>query len=503
MLMLIVATLVPWLASACCTGGGGGGDNMWYWTTICAVDNATETGRCVDEPPPYLWVGIRVNIVTGIDDQCLCGAQIPNNVGNFIVDKVEYVWTCKAPNEKYRPIVFGNPPQEFTFELSQAAKDRIETQFGIMNVIGFMSPGQLTIPPTVDPPMERCPSAGGWIPKLWFRVSFPPPVARRLVLTPDGEVNRPNNFVMRSFCGGTIAGHLISDVTPPDNVVVCGDVHFTTLDNVRYTFNAAGDYVYLRTKKPHFDLHVRTKMLDTGSVLAAIAVRDAVSNEVIELWWHGEAAQEMIVNGRKLTAGEDEQENTVITFGDGVEKVQFGRFHIVKDSVEKSVSVRNDQWGPQFEIKANYGGKSSFYARIPEDWETEGLGGSKNGNQLDDLCYREMSRDGCLSLKATSVQVHDFGLSWKVSPHELLFQHWMSVKPEELKYKRLPITEEQLDEASKLCFGDQMCVYDYLSTGDLEFARHTLQDSIAYANRPVTYVGDDLVLRNSNITRKN
>ena len=40
-----------------------------------------------------------------------------------------------------------------------------------------------------------------------------------------------------------------------ENEIVCGgDIHFSTLDNVRYTFNSAGDYVYLKTTNPKMNL---------------------------------------------------------------------------------------------------------------------------------------------------------------------------------------------------------------------------------------------------------
>jgi hypothetical protein len=385
--------------------------------------------------------------------------------------------------ENYVTIDLGGPPSNrFNFVPSAAVSNAISTNFPPppSQAFGFETSSPVTLRNSLSidiaEPQTAC--STGWVMELWFRVCC--------------DHTDPDT-VMRTFA--TDSGQLV-EITPTANVVVgCGDVHYTTLDNVKFTFNAGGDYIYLRTKKPYFDFHVRTTMTKSGSVLAALAMKDSATKEVIELWWDGESAANMNANGRVLALpGEEQLPNTVVSFGDNpIEEAQFGRFRIVFNRVEKMMVVVNSAWGQDFEVKAHYGGRASFYLKVPKEWETEGLAGSRNDNQLDDLCYREKSRDGCLSLNATSAQVHDFGLSWKATPHELLFEKWMTVQPDELKFKKLSVTAEKLEQASQICLGDQLCAFDFISTGDAEFARHTLHDNLVHSFKKFVYVGDALV----------
>ena len=55
----------------------------------------------------------------------------------------------------------------------------------------------------------------------------------------------------------------------PTNITIGGDIHFTTLDNVIFTFNGAGDYIYSSTPNI-FDLHIRAAMIGRASVYHSV-----------------------------------------------------------------------------------------------------------------------------------------------------------------------------------------------------------------------------------------
>ena len=61
-----------------------------------------------------------------------------------------------------------------------------------------------------------------------------------------------------------------------------GDVHFSTLDGLVYTFNAGGDFNYLENNL--FNIHVRMKMSSkTASVLVALAFYDKQTQNTLEM----------------------------------------------------------------------------------------------------------------------------------------------------------------------------------------------------------------------------
>ena len=65
------------------------------------------------------------------------------------------------------------------------------------------------------------------------------------------------------------------------------------------------------------------------------------------------------------------------------------------------------------------------------------------------MCDR---KGNCLKTFSNSQKIHEnFGLKWKATKKELLFQNWMKLTPFELIFHPLNTTKHKFDKANHYC----------------------------------------------------
>ena len=65
--------------------------------------------------------------------------------------------------------------------------------------------------------------------------------------------------------------------------------------NIVYTFNGAGDYIYSQTN--FVTVHVRCGRVyrfPGTSVIAAIALKDERTGNIVEIWWDGQESRDIV-----------------------------------------------------------------------------------------------------------------------------------------------------------------------------------------------------------------
>ena len=269
----------------------------------------------------------------------------------------------------------------------------------------------------------------------------------------------------RNFCTGYL---------PPRFICIYGDPHFITLDDLEYTFNGIGEYVLVRTKfvSVPFELLGRTNVFPgapDATILTALAFKYG-NNLIMEITLDATAPFNM---RSKLVVSQFDppvdisgmlDEIGVYYNASGIEiyvEEPGNLAIIVEGTLTLIVSVKN--------------GILDYLLSLPPEYkyQTEGLMGNWNDDQIDDLTPESSSIP--LPVTATLRDIHyQLGLTWRVGVLDSFFFYpigqdtndytnisYVPKFPDELTY-----TSEQIS----LCGDNVACLFDFSQTGNSDIA---------------------------------
>ncbi|KAK6971063.1 mucin-like protein [Biomphalaria glabrata] len=259
-----------------------------------------------------------------------------------------------------------------------------------------------------------------------------------------------------------------------------GDPHIATLDGFSYTMNGWGEYFLLWIFSQDFRLHCRTDRaeglngtLTNATIFTAFAVKESnVSSFQVEL---SASKTSMII----LAGGIDvttefykESQPGVIVFTDTLSVTR-------EYSNNKTMVVAGFPSGVS--IKVYVAVKSLFIEyNVPKEYEnlTVGLLGNFNGNTDDEFT---LPNGTVLSRNSSEREIyHNFAKAWAVNSTTSVFSYLPGESTETYQHPEFePFYRDEADptavaKAKELCGEtNDACIFDYLVTGDKEFATTT------------------------------
>ncbi|XP_018097646.2 mucin-like protein [Xenopus laevis] len=274
----------------------------------------------------------------------------------------------------------------------------------------------------------------------------------------------------RDYCYGYI---------PPRIGFFFGDPHINTLDGVKYTFNGLGEFTLVNVKNDNgtmFLLQGRTARAGNNGTSQApnfVALAAEINNETMIEWQLSDENTTFVkVNGTEFPLTVNSTSLGMITLEITTEKE-------LKASFVGGISVA---------VTAKFG-SLSFVATLDSSYQnkTEGLLGQFNGDVTDDLMYSygtNLSYNG-VKLPNDSA-IFEMGMTWKTTPKSSIFSYnstnnesWYSYNNNSfvpLFYNELLQIRNKtlIDSANATCKGNDECIFDILSTGNLAIGEATL-----------------------------
>ncbi|CAM9848205.1 unnamed protein product [Lampetra planeri] len=281
---------------------------------------------------------------------------------------------------------------------------------------------------------------------------------------------------------------------PPRFGWMYGDPHITTMDGVGYTFNGLGEYDLLIADNGN-----GTKFRIQGRTQRAGFNHTSMATSFVALvaWQLGSPA----TVGASAVTYTHSGVNVSTPVGNPT-SINGTTLMATNGSLLASFSS-----GASVTVTATVGALQ-FLVSLPEAMRgrTTGLLGVFNGNKTDDF----QASDGTIlpfdgtTLPSESKIFYEFGSTWKVTPSSSLFQYgsgesWDIFNNNNFVptfYEQLLSESKNLDTIASTCKGNQDCIFDVLSTGDLDFGKATVQASDAFisenkiiSNKPPTING--------------
>ncbi|XP_071491471.1 protein mesh-like [Diadema antillarum] len=253
-----------------------------------------------------------------------------------------------------------------------------------------------------------------------------------------------------------------------------GDPHFTTFDELSYTFNGYGEFTLLEALQGEFVLQVRTAPFSgtDASVIVAIAARYG-DGDVIHVQTNERRVMDAYIKprGESSFSRLDFDVSTRWTFTDvSVTGEDISSQGILVAFIDRGVGI--ELWATE--------GAMSILLSVPETFKgnTKGLMGTWNNRTSDDF----VTPSGrVLPTNLTTEEIHyDFGLEWEISWTESLFFYDVGADHESHTDRSfLPafeivvnptVNQSRVDE---VCGYNGFCYFDYHTTGSEEIARAT------------------------------
>nr|XP_032817930.1 mucin-4-like isoform X2 [Petromyzon marinus] len=286
---------------------------------------------------------------------------------------------------------------------------------------------------------------------------------------------------------------------PPRFGWMYGDPHITTMDGLGYTFNGLGEYDLLIADNGN-----GTKFRIQGRTQRAGFNHTSMATSFVALvaWQLGSPVVEWKLN----------VDNTTSLYLNGVVFNVKGNLTTINGTTLMATNgslLASFSSGASVTVTATVGALQ-FLISLPETMRdrTTGLLGVFNGNKTDDFQASNgtiLPFDGT-TLPSESRIFYEFGSTWKVTSSSSLFQYgsgesWDIFNNNNFVptfYEQLLSESKNLDTITSTCKGNQDCIFDVLSTGDLDFGKATVQASD-------TFMSENKIISNSppNITGRN
>jgi hypothetical protein len=245
---------------------------------------------------------------------------------------------------------------------------------------------------------------------------------------------------------------------------VFGDPHIVTLDGLRNSFQAAGEFILARSVDGNFE--VQTRFAPVGknaSLTTAVAVK--IGSDRIGIY----PGNLLRINGQRSILAE----GSVLSLRGGGRLLRQGNNFTISAPTQEFLQVSG-------------GSTLTVNLTVPKNRRgtIRGLLGNNNGKAEDDL----QTRDGkSLPMNPSYDQLYNvFGKSWRVSQDESLFDYGAGETAATFALLDFPqkvltladFSAQQKQEAEKVCRSAgvsnaallESCLFDVLVTGDRSFA---------------------------------
>ncbi|XP_061189929.1 protein mesh-like [Saccostrea echinata] len=263
---------------------------------------------------------------------------------------------------------------------------------------------------------------------------------------------------------------------PPRLARTSGDPHMTTLDGFSYTFNGAGEFVYIYTEDELFRSQIRFEQFrkDDGTIVPA-----TVATAVVMEYANSSGRLEFRLNSIRTV---DVLRNSeLLGFGDSrwmdLEGVTILLLPADGNSSEVSLMVMFKNIKIAFNIKAS----KKIMNVIPivhgdeVKGKLKGLLGNYDENPSNDLLS---SDDQYLSPNASDVEIYNrFGMSWAINETESMFTYEPGKSFADYHQPLFrPVFESSVsvtEEVRAVCGEDKDCIFDYSVTGSRDVAEQS------------------------------
>ncbi|XP_055860776.1 mucin-4-like isoform X7 [Biomphalaria glabrata] len=262
-----------------------------------------------------------------------------------------------------------------------------------------------------------------------------------------------------------------------------GDPHINTLDGKGYSMNGLGEFILLLIKEISFTLQARTKQAlsaagnaTKATVFSAFAAQEG-DNATFQVELNAEGDGMIITScGADLTKDfyDDERYNG----SNLVTEVSISR----KEGSNKTSVVAGFPSGVSIEVYVvqNY---MEFSINVPTSYKekTSGLLGNYNGNPDDDFV---LPNGTILSNSSTERQIFEqFARRWIVTTTNTVFKYKEGENAttyQNFNFEPLYLEEANqtlVKQAEVICKDNVACIFDYVATGNRDFATATLTSS--------------------------
>ncbi|XP_061189930.1 sushi domain-containing protein 2-like [Saccostrea echinata] len=264
---------------------------------------------------------------------------------------------------------------------------------------------------------------------------------------------------------------------PPRPARTSGDPHLSTLDGYSYTFNGAGEFVYIYTEDDLFKSQIRFEQfqkedgsLVQATVATALVMEHINSSDRIEVRLNPIRTADVLRNGQLLDFEESNWMN--------LKGVTVILLPVEDNSTDKSIMVMFKDIKIAFNIQASK--KILNISPVVQGdqlkGKLKGLLGNSDGNASNDLLSSTQQQ---LPENATDVLIfNQFGMSWVINETESLFTyepgksfadyHQPSFRP--VFESSVTVTEE----VRAVCGEDKECIFDFSVTGSRDVAEQSL-----------------------------
>ncbi len=269
-------------------------------------------------------------------------------------------------------------------------------------------------------------------------------------------------------------------IPPP---LTTGDVHVTTLDGLRFDFQAVGEFVAFEDAARDIVLQLRTKAWGRWvSLTSAAAMR--VDGDVVGFYI--DPSFRLLVNGEAAEL----EDGATLSLDQGGEILRAAHRYFVTWPDGTVVVVRNDA--------NNFG----IFVETAPAWrgKLRGIGGNANGDRADDFVTR--NGDAMPSMPSHDQLYGEFADSWRIAQDESLFAYGPGESTATFTLPDFPekrVTLADLDPdavaaAEVACSviahprSYRDCVFDVAVTGDTGFVAAHLGNRSPAAELPASYL---------------
>ncbi|KAK0067662.1 fibrillin-3, partial [Biomphalaria pfeifferi] len=262
-----------------------------------------------------------------------------------------------------------------------------------------------------------------------------------------------------------------------------GDPHIRTLDGRGYTMNGLGEFILLLIKDLSFIFQARTKQAlsaagnaTKATVFSAFAAQEGDNATFqVELNADGDG---MIITSCRADLTKDFYDDERYNGSNLVTEVTISR----KEGSNKTSVVARFPSGVSIEayVVQNY---MEFSIDVPISYKekTSGLLGNYNGNPDDDFV---LPNGTILSNSSTERQIFEqFARRWIVTTTNTVFKYKEGENAttyQNFKFEPLYLEEANqtlVKQAEDICKDNAACIFDYVATGNKDFATATLTSS--------------------------